>query len=525
MRLDWLKLGKFKNLQNFTINFDERELSTVLIGENGTGKSNVIEAIVQIFRDLDLGERSSFPYAIAYNCHGHRIEIDGGLETKSISISVDGNSTSRTAFSERRNELMPSHVFGYYSGASRRLEQLFDKHQVRYYKKVISPLSTPDEVRDVDLRRLFYCRSAYGQLALLSYFAFGSDSAATFLRKHMSITAFDSALLVLRKPRWSGKPTKHQLEHGHPLFWHSAGLVRQLLEKLWEHSLAPISYTNREQDDYRTKPSSEDQLYIFIKDERSLRDIARSFGDEKTFFALLETLDISDLIREVRIWVDREHAEEEIPFHEISDGEKQLLSVLGLIRFTGKDESLFLLDEPDTHLNPAWKWDYLQLVRDVAQKNSESHIIMSSHDPLTMGSLKASQVQVMYEDDNGRIQARPPDVDPRGLGFTSILTQIFGLPTTLDPDTQARLEERNALLRIDQRTKDQELRLIELSELLRKLGFVLEDREPEYETFLRAYEDVKKSDRATYSPEQIANKNDVARRMMAEIMARRQRPS
>jgi ABC-type cobalamin/Fe3+-siderophores transport system ATPase subunit len=183
--------------------------------------------------------------------------------------------------------------------------------------------------------------------------------------------------------------------------------------------------------------------------------------------------------------VDREHADEEIPFHEINDGEKQLLSVLGLIRFTGKDESLFLLDEPDTHLNPAWKWDYLRLVRDVAQKNSESHIIMSSH-PLTMGSLKASQVQVMYEDSTGKVQARPPDVDPRGLGFTSILTQIFGLPTTLDPDTQARLEERNALLRIDQRTKDQELRLIELSELLRRLGFVLEDREPGYEAFLRA---------------------------------------
>src|SRR5579863_726738 len=418
MRLDWLKLGKFKNLQNFEINFDERELSTVLIGENGTGKSNVIEAIVQIFRDLDLGERSSFPYAVAYNCHGHRIEIDSGLGTKNISISVDGDSTSRTAFFERRNELMPAHVFGYYSGSSRRLEQLFDKHQVRYYKKVISPLSKPDEVKDIDLRRLFYCRPAYGQLALLSYFAFGSDSAATFLRKHMRITAFDSALLVLRKPRWSGKATRHQLDHGDPRFWHSAGLVRQLLEKLWDHSLAPITYTNREQDDYRTKPSSEDQVYIFIKDERSLRGIAKSFGDEKTFFALLETLDISDLIREVRIWVDRENADEEIPFHEISDGEKQLLSVLGLIRFTGRDESLFLLDEPDTHLNPAWKWDYLQLVKDVAQKNSESHIIMSSHDPLTMGSLKASQVQVMYEDGTGRIQARPPDVDPRGLGFT-----------------------------------------------------------------------------------------------------------
>ena len=49
----------------------------------------------------------------------------------------------------------------------------------------------------------------------------------------------------------------------------------------------------------------------------------------------------------------------------------------------------------------------------------ESHIVIAdNYDPLTMGSLKASQVQVMYEDTEGRIIARPPDVDPRGLGFT-----------------------------------------------------------------------------------------------------------
>ncbi|TJW39335.1 MAG: AAA family ATPase, partial [Mesorhizobium sp.] len=236
----------------------------------------------------------------------------------------------------------------------------------------------------------------------------------------------------------------------------------------------------------------------------------------------LETLDISDLIREVRIWVEKTGVEGEIPFHEISDGEKQLLSVLGLMRFTGRDESLFLLDEPDTHLNPAWKWDYLQLVKDVAQKNGESHIIMTSHDPLTMASLKASQVQVMSVSKDGKLSVQPPDVDPRGLGFTGILTQIFGLPTTVDPDTQKRLDERNELLRIDKRTKAQEVRLIKLSEELKRLGFMIEDREPEYELFLRALQEIKAERRTVFSPEMIAQKNEVAKRMLAEIMSRKE---
>lgn len=519
MRLDWLEIEKFKNLENFKIDFDQGELSTVLIGENGTGKSNVIEALVTIFRDLDLQNRTDFAYAISYHCHGRCVEIDAGLSTNGFTVKVDKKTISRTDFNKRSAEYLPDNVFGYYSGASRRLEQLFDPHQTRYYRRVISPDSEKDDIEQIDLRRLFYCRSTYGQLALLTYFSQGSDSARAFLKQQMRITGFDSALLVLRKPRWAGsKPTKNQLENGDPRFWHAAGLVRSLLGQLWKHSLAPINYKSREHEDYRTKSATEDQIYIFIRDEQALRDIASHFGSEKTFFALLETLDISDLIREVRIWVKRENADGEIPFHEISDGEKQLLSVLGLMRFTGRDESLFLLDEPDTHLNPAWKWDYLPLVREVVQGNRESHIIMTSHDPLTMGGLKASQVLVMYRGNNERLIASPPEVEPRGLGFTSILTQIFGLPTTVDPETQRKLDDRNALLQIDQRTEKQQKKLVELSSELKRLGFMIEDREPEYALFLRALESLKDEKRATFTPDEILAKNEAAKRLLKEIM-------
>ena len=464
MRLDRFRVRDFKNLSGLEIDFDTGELSTVLIGGNGTGKSNVIEALVTVFRDLDLGDSTPFPYGLSYRCHGQSIEVDNHLGSKGLHIKVNGKALTKGAFSRRRGTLLPNNVFGYYSGTSRRLEQLFDSHQARYYRRVIAAESTRDNVDMTDLRRLFYCRTAYGQLALLAYFAFGSDSARSFLRRNMKITGFESALLVLRKPRWAGsRPTRHQKENGDPRFWYAAGIVRSLLDKLWEHSLAPIRNKNREQDDYRTGANTEDQVYIFIRDEETLRAIAGGFENEKAFFASLETLDISDLLREVRIWVNREYVEGEIPFHEISDGEKQLLSVLGLMRFTGQDESLFLLDEPDTHLNPSWKWDYLQLVKEVVQRNKESHLIMTSHDPLTMGGLKASQVQVMSYAEEGRLTAGAPGVEPRGLGFTSILTQIFGLPTTVDPETQGLLDERNALLRVEERSAAQEEQLISLS--------------------------------------------------------------
>jgi predicted ATPase len=528
MRIDRLWIENFKNLRQLEIDFDETELSTVLIGENGTGKSNIIEALATIFRDLDLGETTEFNYSIEYECKGHRVEIEKrhqvpstgeGDEEPQITIQVDNEVLTRAAFLRSTDEFLPNHVFGYYSGVSRRLELLFDKHQERYYHEVIKPgIEKEINPRSPHLRRLFYCRPTYGQFALLSYFAQKDEEARRFLLKNMGIKAFDSALFVLRKPRWrKGKATGKLRTEGDQRFWYAAGLVRHFLNRLWEYSLAPIKHTESVRDDYRTKAQREERVYQFIKDEPTLQNVAEGLGDEKTFFAYLESLDISDLVREVRIWVRREGAEKDLPFHEISDGEKQLLIVLGLMRFTGHEESLFLLDEPDTHLNPAWKWNYLSLIEQVAGDNSRSHLIMTSHDPLTIAGLSASQVQVMYRDGNGTTVAKRPNVDPRGLGFTSVLTHIFGLPTTVDPETKKLLDERNELYRKEERSKAEEERLIEISQELNDMGFLIESREAEYALFLRAMHDVEAEGRQTFTPDEIRVKNEVAREIVRQI--------
>ena len=75
MRLDYVRIDGFKNLNGVEIDFDKRQLTTVIIGEYGTGKSNLIEALVRIFRDIDLGERTPFAYRLAYLIGNNRIEL------------------------------------------------------------------------------------------------------------------------------------------------------------------------------------------------------------------------------------------------------------------------------------------------------------------------------------------------------------------------------------------------------------------------------------------------------------------
>ena len=95
MRLDKLKIGsekdspthEFKNLKNVTIDFDENQWVTVLIGWNGTGKSNVLEALATIFRDL-IGKKKQpeFSFILQYR-------IGRGESTIHIEIDADPDRT------------------------------------------------------------------------------------------------------------------------------------------------------------------------------------------------------------------------------------------------------------------------------------------------------------------------------------------------------------------------------------------------------------------------------------------------
>ena len=69
MRLDYVKIDHFKNLNEFEMDFKEHsnEPVTVLLGRNGSGKSNLFEALVIIFRDLRKGKATTnFAYDLRY---------------------------------------------------------------------------------------------------------------------------------------------------------------------------------------------------------------------------------------------------------------------------------------------------------------------------------------------------------------------------------------------------------------------------------------------------------------------------
>lgn len=572
--------------------------SHTLIGQNGTGKSNLIEALLTIFRDVDLDREAAFDYTLEYSIRGYvvRIEADTSKQKRPY-VWVDGKAESQGYLLNNR-ELLPAHIFAYYSGRNERIEALFHEHQRRFNLRqeittaeVLSDTyEAPDRMIELEealrkfsgkeqnnlseaernelrgiqdelkpfneqraqffakaenrhrgrvkhlgddrLRRLFYCRGGHSQLVLLACLL-SDDPVFQKVLKNLHIESLESALFVLKEPhrlrekRRSGKFEEVELNEGDPRFWYARGnVVSEFLDKLWQVAWAPIEQETTRQIDFRGRTEKQKQLYLFVPSQEKLKLLGELVGSTDSFFRYAEGAYIGDLIDEVRITVKkRDEYGGKVSFTHLSEGELQMLTVLGLMRITREEQCLFLLDEPDTHLNPIWKLRYFDDIEgvlnsdDAALVQSESQIIITTHDPMMVGSLKREQVYILRRDGN-RTLVDTPDEHPQGMGVTGLLkSDLFGLSSTLDIETERRLFRRNELFVLSPRSPEEDEELSRLSAELADLGFSTADfRDPDYAMFVRKMAQHRRFRKPVLTPEEQAEQDAIADSIIDEIL-------
>jgi predicted ATPase len=425
MRIDWLEIqSPWKNLGGLKIDFSEERDITVLIGRNGSAKSNLLEAIITIFRNIDLDEPAAFGYEIHYIIHGKRVVIVAEpdrqpkckLEDKSISLTT------------LRNHWTPKYVVGYYSGVSDRFDELFRKHDRRALDDTLKPARNEESPEKLNFRRFICARPEHGLFALLSFYFSDDKEVVRFLKARPRIEGFDSALLVIRKPGWA------KANSSSDDFWDAQGPVRELLERIRRYSLVPFARSITVQPDFRRREKRE-VVYLYLPDLQALRALAKDYDqDPRALFQALDTMRLSDLLEDIRVRVKVSGSKGPIHTRQLSEGEQQLLTVLGLMRFTRNEGSLYILDEPDTHLNPAWGLEYLDYLRKVGGIHRNSHTMLATHDPLLVAGLRREEIRILSRSVEGHIVASMPEESPRGMGVASVLTSpLYGLESQLDP--------------------------------------------------------------------------------------------
>ena len=137
---------------------------------------------------------------------------------------------------------------------------------------------------------------------------------------------------------------------------------------------------------FRENPKSIDCWNLFL-DRAGFEKLSGTYERPQDFFKTLESTDISDLLMEisvqvkVRNWTDQS-------LSRTKRGRTAVAAGTRLLRFTQEEEALFLLDEPDTHLNPQWSVRYLAFIESIVGKQPTSQILMATHDPLVFAGLR-----------------------------------------------------------------------------------------------------------------------------------------
>jgi restriction system-associated AAA family ATPase len=153
---------------------------------------------------------------------------------------------------------------------------------------------------------------------------------------------------------------------------------------------------------------------------------------------------------------------------ELSDGEHQMLHSLGLCLLFRETNSLFLLDEPETHFNPDWRANFISRLRQCLPGNGEcaQEMLITTHSPFLISDSKPEKVLVFAKDkSSGKVSISHPPYNTLGASINKITMSTFGKRETIGGHAQALLDDLRK--RFEEGNEDNEALITEIH---RQLG-------------------------------------------------------
>jgi predicted ATP-dependent endonuclease of OLD family len=412
MQLKYLYIKEFRNLKNFKLKFQYKENNplTILLGKNGAGKSNLLEALLLIFRNLHYTETLPVPfdYIIQYQIYGFEIKISASEETKpKYKFEIDGKKVSakeileisKSWMFEKKPEklegILPENVLVYYAGYSKRMENYFEKTDEDYTKAL-------RENRYYGFRPLFYYKPIHYRFILLGLFSSKLPSISKFLSEKINIEKLLRFEIIIQRPEWAKLKTDNYQN-----FWRASGRVKILFQFLSDNTI-PGQQLN------------EDTLrFNFDANKLSKLIPSSTIATEIDLVKLLDAADLGGYIKDINIYFQKLKVKTELEFSHLSEGEQQLIAIRGGVELLRDRESLFLMDEPDTFLHPDWQREFMKYLNN---DNTKDHYVMATHSPQSLSMVHSDNVILM---DGGMVFTL--NEETFGQESTTILEDILGI--------------------------------------------------------------------------------------------------
>ena len=127
-----------------------------------------------------------------------------------------------------------------------------------------------------------------------------------------------------------------------------------------------------------------------------------------------------------------------IPYMGLSDGEHQFMHIIGTVLLMNEPGNLFILDEPETHINPNWRSKLVSTLNEitkplVSQHNVESKVpdnqrhqffVLTTHSPFVVTDCHNRNV-FKFSRDSGRVSWQHLEQETYGASWEEILNEVF----------------------------------------------------------------------------------------------------
>ena len=214
---------------------------------------------------------------------------------------------------------------------------------------------------------------------------------------------------------------------------------------------------------------------IFQNKNEKVGDVQKKVFDEiNEIFEILEiNVKVEDISQDGRnIPIFKNSAGEKFDINELSSGEKQLFLRTLAIKMLNPENSIILIDEPELSLHPKWQQQIVDVYKKIGKNNQ---IIIATHSPHILGSVKKENIILLDRSDDGKIIIKTDEdlYDSYGQPTDRVLKDIMGLESTRNPKIFKLLEKAGEL--IDKNEYESEEFKNKYNELREMLGSKDED--------------------------------------------------
>lgn len=387
MRIKEIFIDGHKNLNGTLLELSDETHVQGIIGNNGSGKSNVLEALTIVFSKARRSIPVEFKYRVTYTKNEHEYIITNKKDEEPV--TCDG----KKVLKKDLDSIFPNNIFLYYCGETPRLKELALEYVDNEFENSVKGFGgikckyitclTVDDFGPALLANTIYDNNITSQI----------HNLVNIKEVHL-----DRIIIKFKRPSWNKDGSFENK-------FDATGTVGQQLDYLVNCSIS--------------------QRIEEVKNEANIgeitindMDMVKNYWDSAyNLFTMFKMLSQADVLHQIDFDVTKNNKFLKFSYTNLSEGEKQLAQLLSILELTKDEENLYLLDEFDSYLHPNWQREYTNLISSI---ESNGQIIFTTHSPATIGKLQAEDITVLKKGEGIKLS-----VDTYNRDISELLEEVM----------------------------------------------------------------------------------------------------